>query len=112
MQVDLFATPSTYVLAQLGSASVPVGSYQQIRLLLVSNSPGATLTNNKCLGLANVFNCVELSDNSFHALLLSSEANTGLKIPPAQILGGRIQLTAGQSPGLSLVRTTGAQHLP
>ena len=30
---------TTCVLAQLGSASLPVGSYQQIRLLLVSNSP-------------------------------------------------------------------------
>ncbi len=44
MQIDLFATPTNCVLAQLGSASLPVGSYQQIRLLLVSNSPGTTLT--------------------------------------------------------------------
>ncbi len=102
MQIDLFATPTNCVLAQLGSASLPVGSYQQIRLLLVSNSPGATLTNNKCLGLANVFNCVELSDNSFHELLLSSEANTGLKIPPGQIVGGPIQVMAGQSVDLNI----------
>ena len=40
MQIDLFSKPqTTCVLAQLGSASLPVGSYQQIRLLLVSNSP-------------------------------------------------------------------------
>jgi Domain of unknown function (DUF4382) len=102
MQIDLFATPTNCVLAQLGSASLPVGSYQQIRLLLVSNSPGATLTNNQCLGLANVFNCLELSDNSFHELQLSSEANTGLKIPPGQIVGGPIQVMAGQSVDLNI----------
>jgi uncharacterized protein DUF4382 len=102
MQIDLFATPTNCVLAQLGSASLPVGSYQQIRLLLVSNSPGTTLTNNQCLGLANVFNCVELSDNSFHELQLSSEANTGLKIPPGQIVGGPIQVMAGQSVDLNI----------
>src|SRR6516164_10428202 len=43
MQIDLFSTAETNcILAQLGSASLPVGSYQQIRLLLVSNAPGAS----------------------------------------------------------------------
>lgn len=104
MQIDLFSTPQkTCVLAQLGSATLPVGSYQQIRLLLVSNSAGAaTLTNNGCVGLANVFNCVELSDNTFHELLLSSQANTGLKIPPGQIVGGPLQVMAGQSVDLNI----------
>src|SRR5216683_2245539 len=41
-QIDLFSKPDTRcVLAQLGSASLPVGNLQQIRLLLVSNSPAA-----------------------------------------------------------------------
>jgi Domain of unknown function (DUF4382) len=104
MQIDLFSPAQTNcVLAQLGSASLPVGSYQQIRLLLVSNSSGgATLTSNGCQGLANVFNCVELSDNSFHELLLSSQSNTGLKIPPGQIVGGPLQVMAGQSVDLNI----------
>jgi len=42
MQIDLFSKPDTRcVLAQLGSASLPVGNYQQIRLLLLSNTPAA-----------------------------------------------------------------------
>jgi hypothetical protein len=107
MQIDLFSpTQTNCVLAQLGSASLPAGSYQQIRLLLVSNNPAAGAatpkTSNACLGLANVFNCVELSDNSFHELLLSSQANTGLKIPPGQIVGGPLQVMAGQSVDLNI----------
>ncbi len=105
MQIDLFATPTNCVLAQLGSASLPVGSYQQIRLLLVSNNPAAgaatpTKANNACAG--NGFNCVVLSDNSIHELQLSSQDNTGLKIPPGQILGGPIQVMAGQSVDLNI----------
>ena len=102
-QIDLFAAPVNCVLSQLGSASLPAGSYQQIRLLLVSNNPAAsdaTPTNNACAG--NGFNCVVLSDNSIHELLLSSEANTGLKIPPGQIVGGPLQVTAGQSVDLNI----------
>src|SRR5258707_3825219 len=105
MQIDLFATPTNCVLAQLGSASLPVGSYQQIRLLLVSNNPAAgaatpTKTNNACAG--NGFNCVVLSDSSIHELQLSSQDNTGLKIPPGQIVGGPLQVTAGQSVDLNI----------
>jgi hypothetical protein len=104
MQIDLFSTPQTNcVLAQLGSASLPVGSYQQIRLLLVSNSPAAgaaTPASNACAG--NGFNCVVLKDNSVHELQLSSQGNTGLKIPPGQIVGGPIQVAAGQSVDLNI----------
>ena len=104
MQIDLFSKPQTNcVLAQLGSASLPVGSYQQIRLMLVSNTPAAgtaTPASNACAG--NGFNCVVLSDNSVHELQLSSQSNTGLKIPPGQIVGGPIQVAAGQSVDLNI----------
>jgi Domain of unknown function (DUF4382) len=104
MQIDLFSAPQTNcVLAQLGSASLPAGSYQQIRLLLVSNNPAADATtpsNNACAG--NGFNCVVLSDKSIHELQLSSQDNSGLKIPPGQIVGGPIQVTAGQSVDLNI----------
>jgi len=104
MQIDLFSEPQTNcILAQLGSASLPVGTYQQIRLLLVSNSPdaGAVVPSpNACAG--NGFNCVVLSDSSIHELQLSSQANTGLKIPPGQIVGGPIQVSAGQSVDLNI----------
>lgn len=104
MQVDLFSAPQTNcILAQLGSASLPAGTYQQIRLLLVSNSPAAgaaTPSQNACAG--NGFNCVMLSDSSIHELALSSQANTGLKIPPGQIVGGPITVAAGQSVDLNI----------
>lgn len=104
MQIDLFSKPqTTCVLAQLGSASLPAGSYQQIRLILVSNTPGASdavPSTNACAG--NGYNCVVLEDSSIHELLLSSEAKTGLKIPPGQIVGGPIQVMAGQSVDLNI----------
>jgi hypothetical protein len=104
MQIDLFSKANTNcVLAQLGSASLPVGSYQQIRLLLVSNSPAAGVpvpSPNACAG--NGFNCALLDDGTIHELLLSSQDNTGLKIPPGQILGGPIQVAAGQSVDLNI----------
>jgi uncharacterized protein DUF4382 len=104
MQIDLFSKPqTTCILARLGSASLPMGSYQQIRLLLVSNSPAASVatpTTNACA--AHGFNCVVLQDSTIHELQLSSQDNTGLKIPPGQIVGGPLQVTAGQSVDLNI----------
>jgi len=75
MQIDLFGLANGCVLAQLGSnTALPVGTYQQIRLLLVpDNTSGAVPADNACKSLGLVFNCVQLhSDLSFHELLLSS----------------------------------------
>ncbi len=104
-QIDLFApADTTCVLAQLGSAQLPAGSYQQIRLLLVSNTPAASdavPSQNTCAG--HGYNCVVLSDNTtIEQLDLSSQANTGLKIPPGQVLGGPIQVQGGQSVDLNI----------
>ncbi len=104
MQIDLFSKPqTTCILTQLGSAGIPAGSYQQIRLLLVANTPAASdavPSSNACAG--NGFNCVVLEDTTIHELQLSSQANTGLKIPPGQIVGGPLQVTAGQSVDLNI----------
>lgn len=104
VQVDLFAPAQTNcILAQLGSAELPAGNYQQIRLLLVSNSPSgsdAVPASNACAG--HGFNCVALGDGSIHQLDLSSQANTGLKIPPGQVLGGPISVQPGQSVDLNI----------
>jgi len=104
VQIDLFSKPDTRcVLAQLGSASLPVGTYQQIRLLLVSNNPtaGAAVPSpNACAGQG--YNCVVLDDQTIHELALSSQDNTGLKIPPGKIIGGPIQVVAGQSVDLNI----------
>jgi uncharacterized protein DUF4382 len=107
VQLDLLNLPASgqCLLAQLGSTSLPAGDFQQIRLILVSNNPSTAPTLggdgiNHCAG--NGFNCVELGDKSIHELLLSSEATTGLKIPPGQIMGGPIHVAAGQSVDLNI----------
>lgn len=103
-QIDLLSQEDTNcVLAELGSASLPAGSLQQIRLVLLSNTPAAgvaTPSPNACAGQG--FNCVVMDDGSIHELRLSSEAQTGLKIPPGQIMGGAIQVAAGQSVDLNI----------
>src|SRR5216683_3839139 len=107
MQIDLFSKPdTTCVLAQLGSASLPVGNLQQIRLLLLSNTPAAGAAvpaPNACAG--NGFNCVVVDNggaSTIHELVLSSQDETGLKIPPGQIMGGPIEVAAGQSVDLNI----------
>src|SRR5438132_2834843 len=66
MQVDLLHLPASgqCLLEQLGSASLPAGDYQQIRLILLANAapsgPAPSTDSNACfkpLG-GDVFNCV------------------------------------------------------
>lgn len=104
-QIDLFSLASpTCVLTQLGSATgLPPGNYQQIRIYLLSNSPAsgtATPSPNNCASVS-AFNCVATSAG-ISPLLLSSEAQTGLKIPPGQISGGSLNIQAGQAADLSI----------
>lgn len=105
LQVDLLNMTSTAcVLATLGSTSgLPVGTYQQIRIYLLANNPGgaATPSPNHCAGTGG-FNCVNLASGGLDILVLSSQANTGIKIPPGQIAGGGITLTAGQSADINI----------
>lgn len=87
-------------LAQLsnGSVSLQAGTYQQIRLILAS-----TGNNNSC-GNAGP-NCVILANDSTNtprALLLSSQDQTGIKIPSGQIAGGQFTVAAGQSKDLDV----------
>jgi hypothetical protein len=105
MQIDLFsANSTTCVLTMLGSnTALPTGSYQQIRLLLVPNNGGGgpVPSTNACGNQG--YNCVQLhSDGSLHELQLSSQANTGLKIPPGQVQGGPITVAPGQDVDLNI----------
>ncbi len=104
MQIDLFAAASnTCVLTNLGSNSaLPAGTYQQIRLLLVPNdgSGGATPSTNACGSQG--FKCVVLHDGGTNELQLSSQANTGIKIPPGQVVGGPIVVSPGQDVDLNI----------
>ncbi len=106
VQLDLLNLPSNgqCLLAILGStSSLPVGDFQQIRLLLVPNSApsGPVPAPNACASLGQVFNCVADKSGLFE-LQLSSEANTGLKIPPGQIVGGPIHVSAGQNVDINI----------
>src|SRR5205085_7224627 len=70
----------------------------------LSNSPAAgvaTPSPNHCLGTGG-FNCVDSVTQGLELLLLSSQANTGLKIPPGQINGGGIMLVAGQAADINI----------
>jgi hypothetical protein len=113
VQIDLFAlAPNACLLATLGSnKALPAGTYQQIRLLLVPNTGGAVLpANNACAGQG--FNCVVLHDGSIHQLGLSSQPNTGLKIPPGQIVGGPISVGPGQNVDLNIDFNSCASIVP
>ena len=99
-QVDLLGLANNQCfLATLGdSQQLQAGSYQQIRVILASNS--ASIANNACGSSAN---CVVLtSDSSVHTLNLSSEAQTGIKIPSGQIASGAFTIAAGQTKDLDV----------
>ena len=100
-QVDLLGLANNQCfLASLGDAQqLQAGTYQQIRIILASDS--TSITSNACgNGSAN---CVQVSsDSSFHTLNLSSEAQTGIKIPASQIAGGGLTLKAGQTTDLDI----------
>ena len=104
MQIDLLSAGQTAcLLVTLGSnTALPAGTYQQIRLLLVPNdgSGGPVPSTNECGNQG--FNCAILQDGSIHELQLSSQANTGLKIPPGQVEGGPITVKAGQDVDLNI----------
>ncbi len=99
-QIDLLGQANNQCfLASLGdNMQLQAGNYQQIRLMLASNS--ASVSNNACGSAAN---CVVLSaDGSVHALQLSSEAQTGIKIPSGQIASGGFNISSGQTKDLDI----------
>lgn len=104
VQIDLFAAGSNAcLLTMLGSnTALPAGTYQQIRLLLVANSgnTGPVPATNACGNQG--YNCVVTHDGTTAELALSSQANTGLKIPPGQVEGGPITVNPGQDVDLNI----------
>jgi hypothetical protein len=97
-QIDLFALGGTgCVLAQLGSpTNIPAGTYQQIRLFMAPNNATISGTNN--CGNAGA-NCVVMNGTT-SAINLSSEVQSGIKIPSGQIAGGAFTVAAGQNKSL------------
>jgi Domain of unknown function (DUF4382)/Carboxypeptidase regulatory-like domain len=100
-QVDLLGQANNQCfLAMLGSTTeLQPGSYQQIRIVLANNS--ATVKGNVCGSTAN---CVMLTAETGapQPLLLSSESQTGIKIPSGQIAGGQFTVMAGQTEDLDI----------
>src|SRR5438105_5968524 len=99
LQVDLLGVANQCFLAMLGSAEIEPGTYQQIRVVLAPNSASV---NNKC---GNVANCLMLTSdpsNTPQALQLSSETQTGIKIPSGQIAGGSFTVGSGQTKELNI----------
>jgi Domain of unknown function (DUF4382) len=106
IQIDLLDLVSTQcILTTLGSTTgLPVGTYQQIRIHLLSNNPSPTESRpspNQCESTGG-FNCVNSATTGLELLLLSSQANTGIKIPPGQIAGGGIVITEGEAADINI----------
>jgi uncharacterized protein DUF4382 len=110
-QVDLLslnptATPGFCgTLFMLGQKSLPPGKYQQIRLTLMANNASGSVSGNACT--TGGFNCVvprnpDGTDGTVAELQLSSQAQTGIKIPASQITDGGLTVTAGQSTDLNI----------
>src|SRR5262249_36117705 len=101
MQVDLMGQANSQCfLAALGSKTeIQPGTFQQVRIFLAGNS--AAVSGNKCGSTAN---CVMTSSNSAapQPLMLSSESQTGIKIPSGQIAGGQFVVAAGQTKDLDI----------
>lgn len=101
-QVDMLGQANNQCfLAMLSSGTeLQPGSYQQIRIVLASNS--TSVSGNVC---GNTANCVTLTSDPLSTpqpLLLSSESQTGLKIPSGQISGGQFTIAAGQTKDLDV----------
>src|SRR5215470_1820114 len=101
MQLDLLGQANNQCfLATLGSTTeIQPGTFQQIRIILAANN--ATLSGNKCGSTAN---CVMMSSSPStpQPLMLSSEAQTGIKIPAGQLAGGQFTVAAGETKDLDI----------
>jgi len=104
MQVNLLGIPdNTCFLATLGAVTeIQPGTYQQIRLILADNSQASKIAGGTNHCLAGVTNCVVPTVGSPMPLLLSSELQTGIKIPSVQIAGGQFTVAAGQTVDLDI----------
>lgn len=103
LQIDLLsAGASQCILSQLGVTSgLPAGTYQQIRLHLLANNATSGPAENACAGVGG-WNCAQESGGPLKLLNLSSQANTGIKIPPGRIAGGALHLEAGQAADINI----------
>ena len=99
VQVDLLGVSNQCFLAMLGSAGIEPGHYQQVRVILAANN--VSVNNNKC---GNIANCLMLTADPLNTpipLQLSSESQTGIKIPSGQLAGGEFVIGSGETKDLN-----------
>jgi hypothetical protein len=98
-QINLLGqTDSRCLLATLGQGKqITAGHYQQVRVYLAPDNISNQIAGNAC---GNASNCVVLADSSVHALQMSSEVQTGIKIPSGQLAGGAFQVGDGETKDL------------
>ncbi len=108
-QINLLGAASqSCMLAQLGdNQELAPGTYQQIRLYLAPSATSSITPSNACStvstsGGQTSANCVVLAGGTTVNLDLSSEAQTGLKIPSGQIAGGQFVVAAGKTSDLDI----------
>jgi uncharacterized protein DUF4382 len=99
VQIDLL-NPGSFngcFLAQLGSTTeLQAGSYEQIRVFLTPDN--VSVSGNNCSGTNN---CV-VYNGIMSPLELSSETQTGIKIPSGQLAGGKFTIGPGQTKDLGI----------
>jgi hypothetical protein len=100
VQVDLLGVSNQCFLAMLGSAGIPAGHYQQLRIFLAADN--VTVSNNKCGNFANCLMLTSDPSNTPQQLQLSSESKTGIKIPSGQMAGGEFTIGAGETKDLNI----------
>jgi Domain of unknown function (DUF4382) len=100
VQVDLLGAASQCFLAHLGSIGIQPGSYQQIRIFLANGT--VNLSTNKCGSTANCAMLTTDLSNTPLPVQLSSESQTGIKIPSGQIAGGKFTIGAGETRDLNI----------
>lgn len=100
VQVDLLGVANQCFLSTLGSTGIPAGNYQQLRVILAKD--GIAIANNKCGAAANCVMLTSDPSNTPIPLLLSSESNTGIKIPSGQIAGGQFSVKGGDNKDLNI----------
>jgi hypothetical protein len=109
MQIDLLNLGNgnggdECALATLGIVDeLPAGNYGQIRLHLLANDADASEgpEENACASVDG-FNCAQPVGGALTRLELSSQANTGIKIPPGQMPDGGLSLEEGESANINI----------
>ncbi len=109
VQVNLLGQANNQCfLATLGDPlELQAGNYQQIRIMLAPTSPTGNTAGTACGGKYN--NCVVVNSDTggttttqTYPLQLSSEAQTGIKIPSGQLAGGQFSIASGKTEDLDI----------